>query len=110
MIEKEIIVDNKELFLFLEEFEFFCTDRMNSNKGVSYKLAIKYLCEFLGIKIMNQDAYELILKTRSSLQYESSDLYKELLMFLSRRRQRSYLEKGFIHAAINQLILFERKQ
>ena len=94
--------------VFLVEFEIFCTDHMNSNKGISYKLAIKYLCEFLDIRIMNQDAYDLILKTRTSLQFENSEIYKKCLEFLSRRRQKSYLEKGFINAAVNQLISFER--
>jgi hypothetical protein len=98
-----------ELNVFLEEFEYFCTNHLNSNKGISYKLAIKYLCEFLDIRIMNQDAYDLILKTRNSLQYENSAIYMKCLEFLSWRRQRSYLEKGFINAAVNQLILFFQK-
>ena len=101
-------MENIELNVVLEEFEIFCTNHVNSKKGVSYKLAIKYVCEFLDIRIMNQDAYDLILKTRTSLQFENSDIYKKCLEFLSRRKQKSYLEKGFINAAVNHLILFER--
>ena len=101
-------MDNIELNVFLEEFEFFCTNHVHSNKSISYKLAIKYICEFLNICVMNQDAYDLILKTRISLQDENSATYKKCLEFLTRRRQSSYLEKGFISAAVKQLILFER--
>ncbi|MFA7076201.1 MAG: hypothetical protein WC152_05980 [Candidatus Izemoplasmatales bacterium] len=101
-------MDRIELNHFLEEFELFCTNHINSNKAQSYKLALKYLCEFLDIRIMNQDSYDLIINTRNSLRYENSETYKKCLEFLSRRRQRSYLEKGFINAAISQLILYEQ--
>lgn len=106
--KKENIMEKMELNFFLDEFELFCTNHINSNKAPSYKLAIKYLCEFLDIRVMNQDSYDLIINTRNSLRYENSDTYQKCLEFLSRRRQRSYLEKGFINAAISQLILFER--
>jgi hypothetical protein len=93
---------------FLNDFEYFCRDNINSNKSNSYMLAIKHLCGFLGIKIMNQEAYDLILRTRRSFQNENSELYIKCLEFLTLRRQRSYLEKGFINAAINYLISFEK--
>ena len=79
---------DRDLSLLLKDFESFCSDNNNNSfKSVSYKLALKYLCEFLNIHFMNQMAFDLILKTRTSLQDKNSATYTKCQEFLSKRGQ-----------------------
>ncbi len=93
--------------IMLEEFEIFCTTPgVESGKARSYHNAIKYLCEFLEITIINEKSLHRIKEISDYVYDLNSDFYKSLLTFLKDRRQSSYLEKGYIRAALPQFFTF----
>ena len=86
---------------FIKDFEMFCqTPNRNSGKASSYAHAIKYLCEFLKIDKINEQAIKQIQDIDLLLRDSKSSLYKEMLEFLSNRGQTSYLVNGFVKAAL----------
>lgn len=90
--------------LFEKEFEEFCkSPSTNSAKATSYAKAIRYLCDYMGIYKINADAISKIKSVEMNISDKNSAFYQDLLKFLSGRRQRSYLEKGFIRAALKYL-------
>lgn len=89
---------------FEENFEEFCkSPGVDSGKARSYARAIRYLCDYMEIYEINQDSLRKIEDVESYIKDKNSIFYKELLEFLELRRQKSYLEKGFISAALNYL-------
>lgn len=85
---------------FEKSFEEFCkSPGVDSGKARSYAKAIRYLCDYMGIYIMDDDAILKIKAVESSINDKNSKFYCELLSFLHSRRQTSYLEKGYIRAA-----------
>ena len=95
---------------FLSQFEQYCqTPGVDSNKAKSYKKAIEYLCEYLKISKMDSLAIDKIKSLESDLSDKNSAFYQNLLTYLTERKQKSYLEKGFINAALKQLFKFEEK-
>ena len=97
---------NKNLDLLLDDFELFCTSNIISGKARSYKLAIKYLCDFLDIKTFNDEALYRISYARNELSDINSDIYEKLLNYLLRNRRSSYLLKGWINAAFEHFSIF----
>lgn len=94
---------------FSNEFLDYCKSEYElSNKACSYLNAIKYLCDFLKIDVDNItiEDLKLIKSNECFLSMKASDFYKDLLQFLSARRQSSYLTNGFIRAAISYLYRF----
>jgi hypothetical protein len=97
---------NKNLDLLLEDFELFCTNNIISGKSRSYKLAIKYLCDFLDIKILDEKALDKMTNTKNELNNANSLIYKECLKYLRAKGRSSYLLKGFISASFTYFIAF----
>lgn len=92
---------------FFIDFEEYCkSPRLNSNKAKSYANAIKYLCSFLNITTINEQAYLEFQQTSLLIKDKSSDFYNNLLDFLNNRTQSSYLLKGFIQAALSYFFRF----
>lgn len=95
---------------FLSEFEKLCKKPgVNSNKAPSYSNAIKYLCDYLGISEMNSDAIAKIKAIEKDIRDKNSAFYKSLFTFLEERKQKSYLENGFIQASLKPLFEYEQK-
>ena len=90
-----------------EKFKTFCVTpgKDNSNKANSYVQAVKILFDFLGIKddSINEDKINIILKCKEQWRNKNSNEYQSILHFVTSRNQKSYLENGFISAAINYL-------
>ena len=92
---------------FEREFEEFCTSpSINSGKARSYVNAIRYLCEYMEIYEINEETITKIRAVENSIRDKNTEFYRGLLAFLSGRRQKSYLEKGFISAALNFLFRY----
>ena len=91
----------------LIEFETYCqTPGVNSGKARSYSNSIRYLCDFLNAKNIDE---EVVLKFKSIEYYLStpdSPFYKDMLIFLNERGQSSYLRKRFIKASLNHFFDF----
>lgn len=99
-------MNESSIQFLLTGFRDFCTNDIVSNKANSYMLAVKYLCEFLEIRVVNKSTYEVLTKSVNGLRDKNSCLYRDCLTFLARRRQSSYLEKGYINAAFNQFKVY----
>lgn len=91
---------------FLDDFEEYCTNEIVSGKARSYKLAIKYLCDYLKITQFDNESIAKIENTANLLKDYNSSTYQEVLSFLTKRRQSSYLLKGRINAGVNQFLRF----
>lgn len=90
----------------LDDFEEYCTNQIVSGKARSYKLAIKYLCDYLKITQFDNESIAKIESTANVLKDYNSSTYNEVLEFLTRRRRSSYLLKGWINAGVNQFLRF----
>ncbi len=89
---------------FEEDFEEFCkTPCVDSGKARSYARAIRYLCDYMEIYEMNEESVNKIKLVEESIKDKNSSFYQGLLIFLCGRRQRSYLEGGFVSAALSYL-------
>lgn len=95
---------------FETEFEEFCKTPgfEYSGKARSYVRAIRYLCDYMDIVEINDEAIGKIKSIENSVKDKNSTFYCGLLEYLKCRRQKSYLENGFISAALN--CLFEYKK
>jgi hypothetical protein len=94
----------------LNDFEDYCTDvEIVSGKARSYKLAIMYLCDYLKISQFDNESIAKIERTAKVIRDSNSNTYKELLVFLTKRRQSSYLLKGWINAAVGQFSSFMKR-
>ena len=92
---------------FLAQFEEYCiTPGVDSGKAKSYARAIEYLCDYLKISVINEESVLRIRNIENSVNDRNSKTYQELLSFLSNRGQKSYLEKGFIKAALKYFFEF----
>jgi len=92
---------------FERNFEEFCkSPGVDSGKARSYAKAVRYLCDYMEIYEMNDEAINKIKLIENNIKDKNSSFYRGLLEFLSERRQKSYLEKGFISAALNYLFVY----
>lgn len=92
---------------FLSRFEEYCkTPGIESGKARSYANAIAYLCDYLGISTIDDKLVSYIKSKENDIKDKGSALYKDLLEFLSRRGQKSYLTKGWIKASLSYLYDF----
>ena len=86
---------------FLLEFEEFCKQPgVESGTARSYTYAIAYLCDFLGITTIDAQTVAYIRSIENDIRNKNSTLYQELLLFLTRRGQKSYLSKGWIRSGL----------
>ena len=92
---------------FLNKFEEFCrTPGIESGKARSYANAVAYLCDYLGVSVIDEKSVSYIKSKENEIKDKDSALYKDLLAFLLRRGQKSYLTKGWIKAALSYLYDF----
>lgn len=92
---------------FFNQFEEYCkTPGVDSGKARSYAKAIEYLCDYLKITNIDVQSISLIKKLEEDIYDRNSDFYKGLLFFLIGRGQKSYLEKGYIKAALKYFFAF----
>ena len=92
---------------FLADFEEFCvTPGIDSGKARSYAKAIEYLCDYLNITIIDANAVSYLRSIENDIKDKNSALYKNLLVFLSGRGQKSYLTKGWIRAGLKHFFDF----
>lgn len=92
---------------FLSRFEEYCkTPGIESGKARSYANAIAYLCDYFGISTIDVKSVSYIKSKENEIKDRDSALYKDLLEFLSRRGQKSYLTKGWIRASLSYLYDF----
>lgn len=92
---------------FLADFEEYCiTPGVESGKARSYAKAIEYLCDYLNITVIDAAAIAYIKTIENDVKDKNSTLYKDLLVFLSGRGQKSYLTKGWIRAALKHFFDF----
>ena len=86
---------------FISKFEQYCKKPgTDSGKAASYAKAIQYLCEYLSISVPNEEAISKIKTIENEINDKNSAAYADLLRFLENRHQKSYLEGGFIRAAL----------
>lgn len=97
---------------FFNEFTEYCRTPgvENSNKAKSYSKAIEYLCDYLKITKIDNQAIDRIKSVEEHISDKNSTLYKELLIFLTERKQKSYLDNGFIRAAMKPFFEFVAKR
>ena len=96
--------------VFEKNFEAFCkSPGVDSGKARSYAKAIRYLCDYMGIYEINKETINRIESIEIHIEDKNSRFYQDLLHFLSCRRQRSYLENGFIRAALKYLHEYSNK-
>ena len=92
---------------FLSEFEEFCvTPGIESGKARSYAKAIEYLCDYLNITVIDANAISYLRSIENDIKDKNSALYKNLLVYLSGRGQKSYLTKGWISAGLKHFFGF----
>ena len=92
---------------FLVDFEEYCiTPGVESGKARSYAKAIEYLCDYLNITVIDAAAIAYMKTIENDVKDKNSALYKDLLVFLSGRGQKSYLTKGWIRAALKHFFDF----
>lgn len=92
---------------FLTEFEEFCiTPGIESGKARSYAKAIEYLCDYLNITVIDAQAISYLRSIETDVKNKNSVFYKDLLLFLASRGQKSYLSKGWIRSGLNHLFEF----
>lgn len=93
-----------------QDFEIFCINpNIKSGKAKSYANAIKYLCEFLELDIINKNMSKQIIDIQQEITNKNSVFYAKFLLFLKQRNQSSYLSNGYVKAAIPQFLLFLSK-
>lgn len=86
---------------FVKTFEEYCSvPGVKSNKPGSYAKGIQYLCDYLKISEISEDSIKKIKEIKDYIGDRNSVFYSELLAFLESRNQKSYLERGFIQAAL----------
>lgn len=92
---------------FFIKFEEYCkTPGVDSGKARSYAKSIQYLCEYLNIVEINVQSVAWIKSLESDIYNKNSTLYQGLLLFLTGRGQKSYLDKGYIRASLKYFFAF----
>ena len=92
---------------FLDKFTEYCKKpEVDSNKANAYSKAIEYLCIYLQISEIDFHAVDKIRSIEEDICNKNSSVYKDLLAFLTERRQKSYLEGGFVRAALKPFFEF----
>ena len=92
---------------FFKQFEEYCkTPGVDSGKARSYAKAIEYLCNYLNITSIDAQSIALIKELENDIYDKHSALYNGMLLFLTGRGQRSYLENGYVKAALKYFFAF----
>lgn len=92
---------------FKDLFSKYCAGATpKSGKGGSYALAIVYMIEFLDGNGFNDDIYNRILDKEQDVFNKKSTFYKNFLKHLEDAGHKSYLDNGYVSAAIPELKKF----
>ncbi len=92
---------------FFNRFEEYCkTPGVDSGKARSYAKAIEYLCDYLKIVEINPQSIATIKSLENDIYNKNSVFYQSLLLFLTGRGQKSYLENGYIKASLKYFFAF----
>ena len=92
---------------FFRQFEDYCkTPGMDTGKARSYAKSIEYLCDYLNITIIDSTAIAHLKSIENDVRDPSSTLYHDLLLFLTRRGQKSYLSNGWIRSGLTHFFNF----
>ena len=92
---------------FFRQFEDYCkTPGVDSGKARSYAKAIEYLCDYLKITAIDVQSVALIKELENEIYDKHSAFYGSFLLFLIGRGQRSYLENGYVKAALKYFFAF----
>ena len=92
---------------FFDQFEEYCkTPGVDSGKARSYAKAIQYLCEYLNIIEIDVQSVARIKSLENDIYNKNSALYQSLLLFLTGRGQKSYLDSGYIKASLKYFFAF----
>ena len=84
-----------------KDFELYCTEPgKKTGKAYSYAKSMKYLCEYLNLSAINESTIELLRNKFDDLKDKNSAFYIDFLNFLAQRKQTSYLDSGFVSAAL----------
>ena len=95
----------------LAQFEEFCiTPGIESGKARSYAKAIEYLCDYLDITVIDAKSIAYLRSKENDIKDKNSAFYKDLLLFLADRGQKSYLTKGWIRSGLNHFFEFVSQQ
>lgn len=79
----------------------FCeSPNVNSRKARSYYLAIRHLAEYLNLPDFGHGNARRILEKEDKVKDRDSNFYQQLLRCWEAQSRSSYLEKGFIQAAM----------
>lgn len=90
-----------------DQFEEYCiTPGIDSGKTCSYSRAIQYLCDYMNILGIDKQTVVAIKSIENNINDKNSWEYQDLLTFLKERHQKSYLEGGFIKAALIYFFAF----
>jgi len=103
----ELSLLDDSLDIVLGYFKSYCTEPdIDSGKATSYANAIKCLCNFLNITVINSDIVENFRNIQNEISNTNSEFYQNFLSFLVNNNQGSYLLNGFVHAALKQFFQF----
>ena len=92
---------------FFDQFEEYCkTPGVDSGKARSYAKAIEYLCDYSKITEIDTQSVVLIKSLENDIYNKNSRFYQSLLLFLIGRGQKSYLENGYVKAALKYFFAF----
>ncbi len=96
----------------IANFKKYCTEKYGSRTGtaVSYTNAIKYLFEYLHMENIDNESVLELRSIETNIRNTNSSLYKDILEFFVTRGQSSYIEKGFLKAAIPVLYEYLKTQ
>ena len=104
MLPEDVKKYMQEFFL---QFQDYCkTPGVDSGKARSYAKAIEYLCDYLKITAIDIQSVSQIKSLENDICNKNSNLYKNFLLFLIGRGQRSYLENGYVKAALKYFFAF----
>ena len=90
---------------FIKNFRTFCDNKYGTKNGTasSYANALRYLLEYLRIDQFNENTILTIKSIEPDIRDKSGILYGNLLSSFEHNGRASYIEKGFVKAAIRSL-------
>ena len=93
---------------FIRNFKAYCDNKYGTQNGtaVSYANALRYLLAYLNINYVNENAILTIKSIEPDIRDRSGIFYGDLLSTFKHSGRASYVEKGFIKAAIRSLLEF----
>lgn len=97
---------------FIEKYKSFCEVKFGTQTGTaaSYANALKYLFEYLGFNDIDENAILTIKSIEPDIRDKHCVFYNNILNNFATNGRTSYVEKGFVKAAIPALYEFLNEQ